>query len=218
MKKLISRAYLIALLVLLQSSSFANDYILVRFADASKIPSVTFRNSSYTLTFNDPALTALFANYTVTNFAQAYPAANALSGTLADSLKWAYHIEVSNGTTSLYNSIISLSSADIGVIYLKNTANNILLTDPDDYYNTNVTNNWPNAWKHLDFINAKQAWNYTKGLSCVVIAIADINFEHHADIDANLLSGGTASVAAAGTYSSSSSHGIEVAGNAAGCN
>lgn len=209
--------FLIAFFVAISFCSNAADYLQIRFSSFAKIPSATLDHGYFILDCNDRDLTDLFANYAINSFEREYPLADSFSGNTIDTLKRVYKVRVDYGLASLYSAIVALNSGDVDNVYLMDNSPTSLF-EPNDYYNCFACNGgtWPTASMHLDLINAKAAWDLSRGLSCIKIGISDINFEHHTDIDANLITtpANPANIATAGTYGNS--HGVEVAGTAAG--
>jgi hypothetical protein len=200
--------------LLLTASFFksnASDYLQVRFSSPSTVATATVSGDSILLDFNDPALDAIFSGYKIIGFNQDYPSVSKFPGdSIAEVLGRVYAIRDSAKLSSLIPLLTSANSADLDNFYLAN--NEVVeLSDPNDYYNVTSGSGWPTASQHLDLINAKGAWNITKGLSCIKVGVIDFNFQNHSDLDGNVIFLPPTN-AVISTPNSSISHGNAVAG------
>jgi subtilisin family serine protease len=213
-----TKAITLPLLILISFQSKAGDYLQIGFTSNAVIPTVTTSGDSLLLDFHDPNLDAAFVGYKVVQFTQEYPSVVGLAHSSAALLARVYKIKVATGSsTTLKNTIVSLSSSDVDNVFL--LSDPIIFYEPNDY---NSASSYSNFWgfgavKHLELVNAKAAWDITRGLDCIKVGISDIGFTHHTDLDANVvnlnsLPAGVNLYNASGPWDSyAGTHGTEVA-------
>jgi hypothetical protein len=191
--------------------SHATDYLQVRFSSDAVIPSAAASGDSILLHFNDSNLDAVFNGYRITAFNKVYPSVSRFPGNAAAAeLARVYAIRVASNLNLLITQLSIVASSDLTNFYL--ASNEVVaLSEPNDYYNVTNGSGWPTASNHLDLINAKGAWEITKGLSCIKVGIIDFDFQHHVDLDNNVIFSPPTN-AVIGIASTISSHGNEVAG------
>lgn len=164
------------------------------------------------LTFNDPNLNAAFQGYRITEFTKDFPAAaTSLSDPIAQRLNRVYRVQLNGSYQNIYNSIASAASLDLANFYL--VAPVMLLHTPNDYINCFATCNGypglPMAKHHLNLVNARTAWDVTRGLDCIKVGIIDDGFLQHTDL-ANKITLGN-NVVLQPANSGGSRHGTQVA-------
>ncbi len=204
-----SKRFLLSLVIIVCSSCFvqASRYLQIGFVNDEVVPTATASGDLLTLEFHDASLTDLFKNYSVTEFVQEYPAASVFATSI---LKRVYRIRIADGLDDLYNSIIELNSGDVDNVFKVNDP--VPLYDPNDYCDVS-----PDICSKivLDLINAKGAWDLTRGLPCIKIGITDIGFFYHNDIDSNVFNINSLPSGVSVATNPSFRHGTEVAGVAA---
>lgn len=194
-------------------SANAGRYMQVGFTSAEAVPTVAWSSGHATLSFTDNELTELFAGYTISQFEKEYPAADGLGG--GDILlKRVYKIRLANDSLlpELYDNLRRGYDA-IDDFFLMDDP--IPVYDPTDYWKC-ATFPDPCQEKMLDLINAKGAWELTRGLPCIKIGITDTWFVNHTDLDTKVdnLSSLTSSLILPATSSWGTGigpHGTEVA-------
>lgn len=204
--------------VLLAGPAICGKYILVHISKED-IPEIVFSNATQTidLRFKDDALNELFSSYAITVFQREFPGVENINHPRANFLSGVFRIEAMGKEEPLFNALRQLNSSVITEPFL--LSDPIPLTTPNDYFNVcNGANFNPSLLgtcvnnKHLELINARQAWDISKGDPNIVIGITDIDYNvNHEDLSGKILSYPSFPGNGAFNY-----HGNSVAGLAAG--
>ncbi len=187
MKRII--LYILLILCISSQQSFAGNYLKLFFSSQSKIPQIGSSNGHPQIIFIDPRLTELFSRHSMNEFAKEYPTAYSFPDTIlqAQHLKLVFRVRLSSenrdSLINLRNELTAINSSDISNSYVANDP--VLLGVPNDYNNlfSIPIGEWPEAYHHLNLIRAEQAWDVTRGQSCIKVGITDAGFRSHVDVD-----------------------------------
>jgi hypothetical protein len=207
----------------------AQEYILVGFTEDEYIPSATINGTvfyndttynTYSLITSSEILTKILGSYTVIEFRKEFPSANLLSHKSVPMLNRVYRIKITQDPQQFKGDLLSLGSAEIDNVFVfSGSFTTFSGVNPNDYYSANHKDDnthLSSTNKHLDLINAKKAWEYTRGNSKVYIGITDIGFMQHTDINSKVKA--SSSVTNVPTANGSFAHGLNVAGCAGAIN
>jgi hypothetical protein len=177
--------------------------------------------NTYQLSFVTGELTQMFNNETVIQFEKSFPSVEGVVHTYSEELSRVYTIRTLSAAGELRNNILNLLTPDIQDVQLNQDP--IITSDvnPNDYKNSNfqktnidvLDENWTSVSKHLDLVNAKKAWEYTRGDPSITIGISDVGFHYNNDVDSKVLN--LASATANNLMGGGIEHGTGVAGLAA---
>lgn len=178
----------------------------VEFDSQANVPTVTDNgNGTITLTTSSASINATFSNHVIYKFTRLAPHA------ISVNLQNTYSIECDDialmtDLTTNFSSVFVMSEAytipsDGGQLYLPNDYSLLTSVDPDFEH------------KHLDMINAQQAWDITHGDPNIKIGIADSGYllTHEEFVNKPITLVGSVT-----NYVSGGAHGTFVAGLAAG--
>jgi hypothetical protein len=164
MKKNKSYLILVAISLLTSLTSIVSAQVtyLLTITDSTKIVAFSNTGSTASVTFSDPALNTITANYLLTRFEKAYPTSR------FPHLRKVWMVSANN-TVAYIN---QLKAAD-----------NALFPESKQYVApVPAANYYPNDWHlwddgYLDYIKAPGAWGITKGSPGTVIGITDTYFD-----------------------------------------
>jgi Subtilase family/Secretion system C-terminal sorting domain len=212
-------------MLFLQKQSFSqiNKYIQLGFTNKAYIPKSTivgtFKDQNgktwnkYHLDCHDPKMTNELSKYSILEFEQEFPLATKFNHQYSDLLSRVYKIRIIQNVDIANANIKSINSSDIEGAFVTGDPISLTETNPNDYNPSNHSNNrfYASINKSLDLINAKGAWQYTRGNENIVIGISDANFKHDNDIDSKALNLNTfSSYTILPTTSQAFSHGLAV--------
>ena len=187
-------------ILILQKQVECQEYLEVGFTNIGAIPTKTAVGNvtdttgkvwtRYSLSCPNTAIEDAFLNYIVVEFEKEYP--HATSGILT----MVYKVRTLNNHNALQSSLLAINTTDIDNVYKTTDPVLTSFTNPNDYYSSNHTGDsyFHSAKKHLDLINVKKGWEYTRGDASVVIGITDAAFYKHSDLDSKVLNIGSFTV------------------------
>lgn len=160
-----------------QAQGYEAGALSIRFTHTSFVPTVSPvlpHGTTVQLTFNEPVLDSLFSLYTLTSFEQAYPNAQYFNHPNSEPLGRVYEVRGNFDEEVFKQTLVSHVNPYIDRIY-KIGIPFILGSEytPNDYKLIPIINH--STW-HLEKIQAKKAWDITKGNPNIKIGISDINF------------------------------------------
>lgn len=169
----------------------AQEYLQVKFSDSKYIPKSEIIGSTvdsignplniYQLTFDDYDLTQALKEYTVVEFKREFPSVDLL----IPNLVLVYKLRIVENASTLKEHLELINSNNIEEIYL--TSYPLMLTEvnPNDYLFSSQTGDisYGAASKHLDLINVRKAWEYTRGNPNIKVGLTEANYFKHLDID-----------------------------------
>lgn len=185
-------------------------HLLFTLSPESNLKTVkSLEGNTWKVQLSDTMLTSIFKKYHILKFEKAYPTVHKESHPNARSLDMVYLVEVKSNIEQLYIDLQISKSPIISGLYLLNPKS---LHTPNDFslQNNFMYGNPINSGTQLDLIDAKKAWDITKGSDNIIIGVVDTNFDTtHEELSGKILN-------SVSSYSSSSAdHGTSVAGLAA---
>jgi hypothetical protein len=188
---------------LLYPQDFMQGKLYVRVQDESAIPEFRFENGLVDIILQDEDLRGVMLDFEVYSFERAFPIIDSVIFNNKYNLDRVYLLECAGDEAGLMNTLNDLYSHYYDLIELIPIP--VLAYTPNDYH---LLDNILDPNYALDIINAKDAWEITKGDESVLIGIIDTGFwTEHEDLSDN--------IAIVFANSTDQFHGTAVASNAA---
>ena len=209
---------LIVFVIATSFAAMAEDYIILQYKTLKDTATKSTVSNKVKLDFKDNNLSQFVNSFQIYEYEKEFPSAYKFPLNIkpAQQLKLFYKIRLLGETASLQTflkGVNKLRSSDIDTAFIGHDFQLLSGGSPNDYYNILHGGTFPEAFNHLDLINAKGAWDITRGIPCIKIGITDIGFYHHADLDNNLeVTSNTAYQYPAASTNPLGQHGTETAG------
>lgn len=195
------------------SQNFLPRQLYIKVSDPSGIPKITVKDGDTILSMDNATLQQIFRDNHVYSFTRSFTVADSMKPAKKYGLDKVYSLSCNCDVNGLIQEIQGQSTQEI-YAFVEKIPVYAFVYSPNDYH-LQDSNPLTGIDSALNLINAKTAWDYTKGDSNVLIGIVDGNlmassYWNHEDINGKIVFWDTVN------GSSDYFHGLFVSGCAAG--
>ena len=181
--KTIIKSLIVLLLLLVTQKLLSQDYeagmLYIYVQDQNAIPVFNYNNEEIDIILQDTDLKTTFENYEVYAFHKAFPLIDSISLDYKYELERVYLLQCNGNEVDLMNMLNDEFS--IYYDFIEQLPVYYPVYTPNDYH---LLDNILGHNYALDIINAKQAWDITKGCPTVILGITDTGFwTDHEDLE-----------------------------------